>query len=378
MKIRVLGPVEVFDGDRLGRGRRREAAAADRHPARSAHVRSFPIDQLVLELWGDTPPKTAATQVHGYVLRLRRLLGDPDGRVLITAAPGYRLVLGDARHRRAAVRGPGRRGPTGSSGAAAPSARPRCSVRRSRCGAARPSPTYRRRRPSRPRRRGSPSSGWPRWTPGSTPTSTCGRHAMLIGELQQLVEEHPLREQGWHRLMLALFRGGRQAEALQAFQRVRAILVDELGVEPGAALRELHQQLLAGDGRATSPRRRRAARRRRCRRSASCRPTSPTSPAAPAARRAHRAARRALAGRAAAGRGDLRRPRRRQVDAGRCTPRAGPRRAFRTASSTSTSPARPPSRATRPCCWPRCCTRSASPARPCPTACTPGPRCTGR
>jgi DNA-binding SARP family transcriptional activator len=75
-----------------------------------------------------------------------------------------------------------------------------------------------------------------------------GRHGELTGELEALVAQHPLRERLRGQLMLALYRSGRQAEALDAYQRARATLVDELGIEPGRQLRELHQQILNQDG----------------------------------------------------------------------------------------------------------------------------------
>lgn len=257
MKIRLLGPLEVCDGSRWTDVRIPKL----RSLIASLLVRPrqvVPIEQLVLELWGEKPPKTATTQVHGYVLRLRRLLGDPDGRLLVTAAPGYRLLLGEdpdvpdtdaARfevltheglrwHRSgqpdvaaellgealALWRGPAFADvPESAESTAIAAEAARLTEQRLTALDARIDADLER-----------------------------GRHTVLIGELQHLVEEHPLREQAWHRLMLALSRSGRQAEALQAFQRVRTILVDELGVEPGTALRELHQQVLAGEVEAES------------------------------------------------------------------------------------------------------------------------------
>lgn len=73
-----------------------------------------------------------------------------------------------------------------------------------------------------------------------------GRHAELVAELSGLTAEHPLRERFWGQLMLALYRGGRQAEALAAYRTVHARLRDELGIEPGDQLRELHQAVLTG------------------------------------------------------------------------------------------------------------------------------------
>jgi len=74
-----------------------------------------------------------------------------------------------------------------------------------------------------------------------------GRHAELVGELSGLVNEHPLRERLQAQLLLALYRSGRQADALRAFGRARAILVDELGIDPGPDLRQLEQQILTQD-----------------------------------------------------------------------------------------------------------------------------------
>jgi DNA-binding SARP family transcriptional activator len=74
-----------------------------------------------------------------------------------------------------------------------------------------------------------------------------GRHAGVIVELQQLAGKNPLRERLHGLLMLALYRAGRQAEALAVYQQVRQVLMDELGTEPGAGLRELHHQMLTAD-----------------------------------------------------------------------------------------------------------------------------------
>ncbi|TDC90385.1 transcriptional regulator [Saccharopolyspora aridisoli] len=75
----------------------------------------------------------------------------------------------------------------------------------------------------------------------------CGRHAFIIAELAELVRENPLRERLHALLMTALYRSGRQADALAAYRRARRTVVDELGLEPGHALRELEQRILAGE-----------------------------------------------------------------------------------------------------------------------------------
>ena len=74
-----------------------------------------------------------------------------------------------------------------------------------------------------------------------------GRHGELVGELEALCREHPLRERLWELLMLALYRAGRQAEALRAYTEARDRLVGELGIDPGPALRELEARILAQD-----------------------------------------------------------------------------------------------------------------------------------
>src|SRR5579875_2855134 len=80
-----------------------------------------------------------------------------------------------------------------------------------------------------------------------------GRHAEVIAELGQLIGDHPLRERPRAQLMLALYRDGRQGEALAAYQAARQVLARELGIGPGAELRELHQRVLTGDPALAAP-----------------------------------------------------------------------------------------------------------------------------
>ncbi|WP_460406629.1 AfsR/SARP family transcriptional regulator [Actinophytocola sediminis] len=203
-------------------------------------------DQLVDELWGDSAPRTASTQVHGYVLRLRRMLGDREGRLLITVAGGYRLALADHEidaklfesrmnqgHENLRAGQPERAGELLREALALWRGPALCDVM-----------------PSAPVEAEANRLAEARLVALEARFAAdieCGRHATLIGELHGHVEENPLREQPWGQLMLALYRDGRQSEALRAFRRVRDRLVDELGTEPCQALRELHQRILAGD-----------------------------------------------------------------------------------------------------------------------------------
>ena len=102
--------------------------------------------------------------------------------------------------------------------------------------------------PTPPSRR----SRWDGWTTcgpqhsssESTPTSHWAATRSLIGELESLVAKYPLREHAWSQLMLARYRSGRQGEALATFDRARHRLADELGIDPGQSLQQLHQQIL--------------------------------------------------------------------------------------------------------------------------------------
>ena len=81
-----------------------------------------------------------------------------------------------------------------------------------------------------------------------------GRHAELVAELRQLTSRHPWRERLHGQLMLALYRSGRQAEALEAYRRAREVLVEQLGIDPGTELQELNQAILVHDRALEAPR----------------------------------------------------------------------------------------------------------------------------
>ena len=93
----------------------------------------------------------------------------------------------------------------------------------------------------------------PAWSTTAAILGTPERHAELITELQRLVAEHPLRERLHALLMIALYRCGRQAEAIAVYQQARRLLVGELGCEPGPELRRVHQQILNDDPALAAP-----------------------------------------------------------------------------------------------------------------------------
>src|SRR5690349_3523070 len=90
----MLGTIAAHDGAQW----QPVAAAKPRALLAALLIRAgdvLTLDQMLFELWGDRPPRSAPTQIHGYVLRIRRLLGERHAQSLVTADPGYRLVVGD-------------------------------------------------------------------------------------------------------------------------------------------------------------------------------------------------------------------------------------------------------------------------------------------
>ena len=238
LEFRILGPLEVADaGEPIqlhGQKQRALLALLLLEPNRVVST-----DRIIDSLWGEEPPKTAATSLQNFVSQLRKLLGP---ETLLTKPPGYELRLEqeqldfeqfrrlvdeargeppDARAeklRRALSlwRGP----PLGDLGfesfAQSEIARLeelRLVVVEDRVEA----------------------------------ELEAGRHAELVGELETLAEEHPLRERLRAQLMLALYRAGRQAEALQIYHETRRVLVDELGIDPSPSLQQLHGSILRQD-----------------------------------------------------------------------------------------------------------------------------------
>ena len=177
--------------------------------------RVVPSERLIDELWGDAPPETARSALQVYVSRLRKALG-ADGARLRTRSPGYVLDVEPGALDLDALHGAACGGTRRARSRLEP---PRPCTRRSRSGAGRrwPSSTA---EPFACRRRGPARGAAPgeRSRSGSTPTSRSAATPSLVPELDALVAEHPYRERFRAQQMLALYRSGRQADALAAYR----------------------------------------------------------------------------------------------------------------------------------------------------------------
>jgi len=201
-------------------------------------------DRLIDALWGDDPPEDAPTALQQHVSRLRKLLEPHD--VLHTRSPGYVLAISPeqldlTRFERTCDEG--RR--LLEEGRAEEAAR----ALRSALDLWRGEPladlvNERFARDALPRLEEARAEAVESRIDADI---AAGRHAEVVGELKRLVAANPLRERLRARLMLALYRSGRQAEALEAYGDARRTLVDELGLEPGPELQGLQQAILAHD-----------------------------------------------------------------------------------------------------------------------------------
>nr|WP_237162457.1 BTAD domain-containing putative transcriptional regulator [Mycolicibacterium fortuitum] len=198
-----------------------------------------PADVLMELLWGDDPPRTAAKALQTHISSLRHTLGD--GFVL-TEGTGWRLNTAEtdaARHQSLTKLGRDALGAGDTSAAL---------IRFDEAAA------LWRGIPELPdSRRG--MSEKTRWIEAHSALVedradallATGRAAEIIGDLEAAVADAPLRERRWGQLMLALYRAGRQGEALGAYRRARSLLADELGVDPGPELRRLEAAIVAQD-----------------------------------------------------------------------------------------------------------------------------------
>ncbi|MFC5058233.1 BTAD domain-containing putative transcriptional regulator [Saccharothrix xinjiangensis] len=252
--VRLLGPVRAWrNGSEVDLGTARRRAVFTLLAVRANEAVSK--DELVDGVWGDAPPASAEAGLYTYISGLRRVL-EPErskrsaGVVLTSSGAGYALRLDREqldvhrfdRHRERAE-ALARQDPDqalaeldaalalweGEALFAVPGRF--AETQRSRLHELRLAAVERR----------------------AELALLLGRHTDVVAELSALVVEHPLRE-GLHALLMtALHRSGRQAEALEVFRDARRVLATELGIEPGHALRELHQQVLTGDAAAHRP-----------------------------------------------------------------------------------------------------------------------------
>jgi DNA-binding SARP family transcriptional activator/ABC-type oligopeptide transport system substrate-binding subunit/streptogramin lyase len=245
MEFRILGPLEVENDGRAIplAGPKQRAVLALLLLARGRPVST---DRLIGEIWAGAPPETALKSVQVYVSQLRKALG---GGRLVTRERGYELAVApgelDADRFEELVRS--------ASGAA-------------------PAVAAERLREALALYRGEPLAdlGLEPWAQPEIARLTerrltaletridadlaLSRHRELVPELESLVEWHPFREHLLGQLVLALYRSGRQAAALEAYRRGSARLRGELGLEPGRPLQDLEQRILQQDPALDPPR----------------------------------------------------------------------------------------------------------------------------
>ncbi len=248
MDFYVLGPLRASrDGVDLEIGGAKERTLLAHLVAYAGQVVQSPA--LMESLWGEDPPRSAAKSLQTYVLRLRNSLEPDRGgkpRLLLTIGGGYQLAISPSdtdagRFSRLAD----------LASRALAGGRPEAAVEASRDALA--------------LWRGAAYAGCEDTAFGRAEARrldelslsvvetrmeahlTLGRESVVVSELERRVGDHPLRERLWELLMLAYYRSGQQAQALGAYDRVREVLADELGVDPGHGLRELHARILAQD-----------------------------------------------------------------------------------------------------------------------------------
>jgi WD40 repeat protein/DNA-binding SARP family transcriptional activator len=251
MRFLVLGPLEVTGeaGDPLPIAGSKERTILACLIARAGRV--VPVDDLIEELWGEHPPRTAEKTLGSYVSRLRRALqpGRSDGSapdVIVSRGGGYSLdyagqeidairfeQLAGEGHRLIDTGRPREADPVLEGALGLWRGAAYQGYRYTGFGAAEGDRLDELRR-----------AAAEDLIDSRLPGEDVGR---LVPELEGMVREEPLRERRWGQLMVALYRAGRQAEALQTFTRAREILIGELGIQPGPELQRLQAAILAQD-----------------------------------------------------------------------------------------------------------------------------------
>ena len=237
----VLGPLQMtVDGAPVPLGTPKQRAVL----AVLVMNRSRPvgIDSLITAAWEQWPPPEARASLHSYISNLRKLLGDSRS-MLVNAPPGYRLAVGDTAcdigrfilEKTAGVQ-------AAAAGHFEEASRHLTTALAEWRGAV-----------LEDLRNFEFVEGFATaltedkvvaHTALAEVEIACGRGYAVIGELESLTAEHPYREPLWAQLIIAYYLSDRQSEALDAFQRLKTTLVDDLGIDPGPTLRALHERIL--------------------------------------------------------------------------------------------------------------------------------------
>lgn len=243
--LRILGPVEVIGPTgpvRLGAAKERCLLAV-----LALHLgEAVSQDQLAEALWGEHAPRSATNALQNYVLRLRRALRTADRVEIVTDPAGYRLEApADVVDARLAER--------------------LIAEGREATAAGDPATAARLLREALVLWRGRPLAEFADQPFAQAEAArleelresaredlvdaelALGRHHHLVGELEAMVASHPLRERRWAQLLLARYRDGRQAEALEGFRALRRTLRDELGLDSSPELQDLQDRVLRQD-----------------------------------------------------------------------------------------------------------------------------------
>jgi DNA-binding SARP family transcriptional activator/DNA-binding beta-propeller fold protein YncE len=256
MDFRILGPLEVLEEERVldvGRGKQRSVLAL-----LLLHVNEVVSnDRLVDELWPNKPPPTATKIIQAHVSRLRKALDAAGGDILLTRGPGYLLrvepgQLDVDRFRTLLEQGRGALA-AGDADAAAATLRAALALWRGPPLAEFAYDSFAQEEIARLE-----ELHLDALEERIEAELALGRHHSVVQELEQLVRQHPLRERLRGDLMLALYRAGRQAEALEVYREARRTLAEELGLEPSPTLQQLERAILAHDPALRTPARGRA------------------------------------------------------------------------------------------------------------------------
>src|SRR6476619_4267141 len=251
MEFRILGPLEVVeDGEPVALGTLKERLVL---AVLLLHANEFVSrERLIDDLWGEAPPPTARKAVNVYVSKLRQTLRRGGTDPIATASGGYRLHVDperlDASRMEVLVANSRQCVSKGELENAAEGFEEALSLWRG--------PTL---AGLQLESRGRDEVAWldELRLAALTDLIDCdialARHEQVLGELNVLVREHPLRERLRAQQMLALYRAGRQAEALEAYAEARRTLVDDLGIEPSEPLQRLQQAILRNDASLETP-----------------------------------------------------------------------------------------------------------------------------